>query len=341
MRETRRIGAYGYCRDGDGRVLLVREGQTSNLPGMWQLPGGGIEHGEHPADAVVREFAEETGLTVAVSAVHDVVSDVMALPRQDVLRHTDRVIYEVAVRGGALRPEPDGSTDMVAWLTGEQAAELPLLPFTASVLGLPADQDALAAALAAAHRQGRQPRPEPEPDVRLSVDPAVLGAPPPPAVRTERTPTGRRFGAYGLVTDPAGRVLLTLIADGFPGAGHWHLPGGGTDHGEQPIAGFIREVYEEAGQRARSIGLVSVSHRRSMATGPEGYPLDWHAVRVLYRAVVDEPSEATVTEAAGGSTARAAWFSPDELAGLPLTEVAATALSGSGNAAAPVAELGS
>ena len=52
----------------------------------------------------------------------------------------------------------------------------------------------------------------------------------------------QRFGAYGYVTDPDGRVLLTLIADGYPGAGRWHLPGGGTDFGESPtdcLGGYL------------------------------------------------------------------------------------------------------
>jgi hypothetical protein len=54
--------------------------------------------------------------------------------------------------------------------------------------------------------------------------------------------------------------------------------------------------------------------------------LDWHAVRVIYRAVVDAPTEPRVTEAAGGSTARARWFPPGAVARLPLTDVAAHSL---------------
>ncbi len=59
------------------------------------------------------------------------------------------------------------------------------------------------------------------------------------------------------------------------------------------------------------------------ALGPEGVPMDWHGVRVIYRVRGDAPTEAVVTEVAGGSTAAAAWFPPAQLGGLPLTEVAA------------------
>jgi 8-oxo-dGTP diphosphatase len=135
-------------------------------------------------------------------------------------------------------------------------------------------------------------------------------------------PKGQRFAAYGFATDPAGRVLLTQIARGFPGAGRWHLPGGGTDVGEQPAEALLRELYEETGQRGEIVGLLGVTHRRSHGlVGPEGYPMNWHAVRALYRVLVPEPTVPSVTEAAGGSTAAAAWFDPGEVPDLPTTEV--------------------
>ncbi len=46
----------------DGRVLLVKRTD----PRVWELPGGGIERGETPAEAVIREVSEETGLQVRV-----------------------------------------------------------------------------------------------------------------------------------------------------------------------------------------------------------------------------------------------------------------------------------
>jgi ADP-ribose pyrophosphatase YjhB (NUDIX family) len=137
----------------------------------------------------------------------------------------------------------------------------------------------------------------------------------------------QRFGAYGLVTDPAGRVLLTQIAPGYPGAGEWHLPGGGTDFGESPVAALVRELAEEADQRGRVTELLGLSSGHNpAAVGPEGYPIDWHVVRVHYRVVVDEPTQPLVTEGAGSSTAEASWFEPDELAKLPLTRAAATVI---------------
>jgi ADP-ribose pyrophosphatase YjhB (NUDIX family) len=55
------------CVDADGRVLLSRRGAEPFL-GRWDVPGGFLEEGEHPLDAVRREFREEGGVEVAPSA---------------------------------------------------------------------------------------------------------------------------------------------------------------------------------------------------------------------------------------------------------------------------------
>jgi 8-oxo-dGTP diphosphatase len=301
VRRERRIAAYGVCRDEGGRVLLVRLSEAALEPGRWLPPGGGVEHGEHPADAVVREIGEESGLRVEVTGLRAVLADVVHAG--EVAVHNDRIVYDVAVRGGVLRDELAGTTDAAAWYDRSELPGLALLPFAAEVLR--EDELALVA-------DGGPARPAP-------TGPA---APEPPRQI-------QRFAVYGVVTDPAGRVLLTLIADGYPGAGRWHLPGGGTDHGEQPEAAFRRELAEESDQVGHVTGLLEVAHRRQPAAlGPEGYPVDFHSVWAVYRAVVATPTSPRVTEAAGGSTARVAWFRPEEAARLTLTQIAAQGLAG-------------
>lgn len=53
--------------NGDGAVLLVRRGRPP-LEGAWTLPGGRVEPGESPEEAIVREAHEETSLRVRVVA---------------------------------------------------------------------------------------------------------------------------------------------------------------------------------------------------------------------------------------------------------------------------------
>lgn len=62
-----------------GKVLLLRRGETAPRdPGVWALPGGVVNDGETPDDAVVREVQEETGLAVLAStyvATHRLAAD--------------------------------------------------------------------------------------------------------------------------------------------------------------------------------------------------------------------------------------------------------------------------
>jgi len=50
--------AYALVQDGEGRIALVR------TPAGWFLPGGGIDKGETPEEAIEREVREECGLLV-------------------------------------------------------------------------------------------------------------------------------------------------------------------------------------------------------------------------------------------------------------------------------------
>ena len=51
--------------DGEGRVLLARRPEGRPLAGLWEFPGGKIEAGEEPEDALLRELREELGIAIA------------------------------------------------------------------------------------------------------------------------------------------------------------------------------------------------------------------------------------------------------------------------------------
>jgi 8-oxo-dGTP diphosphatase len=210
------------------------------------------------------------------------------------------------MRGGALRDRFGQPTDLARWVTREEAEQLPLRRFTADALGL----------------------------VEAAVDLRPDGVPEVPSFYAVPGPDGlhraQRFAAYAVCTDRRNRVLLTRISDGYPGGGSWHLPGGGTDFGEQPGVALIRELVEETGQEGRIVELLGVaSHRDAAQLGPEGYPIDWHGVRAFYRVQVARSSRPVIHDI-GGSTAEARWFDPEELDELALTEVTEEALRGVG-----------
>ncbi len=112
-----RVAAYALVVR-DGAVLLTRFSERGFHTGQWGLPGGGIEHGEHPRDAVVREVAEETGLECVVGevvTVDDVRVRGTAPSGRDEEFHSIGIVYAATVPPGA-EPrvvEQGGTTDAV------------------------------------------------------------------------------------------------------------------------------------------------------------------------------------------------------------------------------------
>ncbi len=132
-KQRQRIAAYGVARDGDGRLLLARASPALTLRGRWFLPGGGVQHGENPPDSLRREMEEESGLTVTLGPLLDVLSDVRTIPDGTEL-HTVRLVYRVDSWEGTLRPEVGGTTDAVGWFTLEEMRGMPLALYVQTVV---------------------------------------------------------------------------------------------------------------------------------------------------------------------------------------------------------------
>lgn len=103
--------------DDRGRVLLARRGIEPEQ-GKWDLPGGFLDEGEAPLDALRRELGEETGLTVEPVAFFDVVVD--RYGEGDDAQHTLNLYWTCRVVAG----EPEAADD-VAELEWFARDELP------------------------------------------------------------------------------------------------------------------------------------------------------------------------------------------------------------------------
>jgi 8-oxo-dGTP diphosphatase len=80
-----------------GKVLLTRRHEGSHLAGLWEFPGGKLEDGESPEEALVRECREECGIEVSVGEVLDVTHH--RYPEKDVLL----LFYRCELRAGEVR----------------------------------------------------------------------------------------------------------------------------------------------------------------------------------------------------------------------------------------------
>jgi 8-oxo-dGTP diphosphatase len=139
VRRVTRVSAYAICIDDARRVLLCRiaPGSTRDDDGRWTLPGGGVEHGEDPRDAAIRELAEETGLRGELLELADVDSWARRLTEPDgsvTDYHGIRISYRCRIVGGELRNEPDGSTDEAAWFPLHEVLRLPVVGLVSGVL---------------------------------------------------------------------------------------------------------------------------------------------------------------------------------------------------------------
>lgn len=60
------IGVYGFILNNNNELLIVQRAAHDSYPGMWEMPGGGLDYGESPKEGIEREVFEETGLKVLV-----------------------------------------------------------------------------------------------------------------------------------------------------------------------------------------------------------------------------------------------------------------------------------
>ena len=103
----------------DGRVLLTRRGEGQHLAGMWEFPGGKLEAGESPEEALLRECQEECGIEVEVAEILEVTHH--RYPEKEVLL----LFYRCELRAGEVRHLQVADH---AWVAPRDLDDYPLPP---------------------------------------------------------------------------------------------------------------------------------------------------------------------------------------------------------------------
>ncbi|KFN51273.1 Nudix family hydrolase [Arenimonas composti] len=111
--------AAAVLRDVRGRILLARRTAGRDLAGLWEFPGGKVEPGETPAQALVREIEEELGIRVL--AAEPLIAVPQAYPDKRIVLD----VFEVTAWEG----QPRGrERQALAWSPLEQLASYPMPP---------------------------------------------------------------------------------------------------------------------------------------------------------------------------------------------------------------------
>jgi len=110
-----RVSAYGVCPRGEANIAIVQIGKKA--PYEYDLPGGGVEVDEDEAAALMREFQEETGLTIWPTRILGRAGQFWVNKTEP--RNSLATFYEVELSADDGRPtEPDHA---LVWMSASEA----------------------------------------------------------------------------------------------------------------------------------------------------------------------------------------------------------------------------
>jgi 8-oxo-dGTP diphosphatase len=127
MAERRTLEVVGAVIVRDGEILCARRGPGGETGGLWEFPGGKVEPGETPQQALRREIAEELGCTITVgdhltTTTHEYAEVTIVL-----------ATYRCALVDGT--PVPTEHTELT-WLPPSELACLAWAPADVPAVGL-------------------------------------------------------------------------------------------------------------------------------------------------------------------------------------------------------------
>ncbi|WP_198653336.1 NUDIX hydrolase [Actinocorallia populi] len=119
---------------------------------------------------------------------------------------------------------------------------------------------------------------------------------------TQQIRKNLRVAAYGICVEEDRILLARFIGGDIP---RWTLPGGGLEHGEDPVDGALRELTEETGYTGRVVRLLGVHSLHIPDRDWDGEIVDHQSLRIVYEV---QRTGGELRHEVDNSTDRAEWF---------------------------------
>ena len=121
MKKNYTLVLRGILQNPQGRFLMMQRSlHSKGWPGKWEFPGGKVDRGEELTDALLREWKEETGLTIKPVSCMDVF---------EWERENDRILYLVfTVRSKSFRVKKSLEHEDFGWFTPTEMQTLDIAP---------------------------------------------------------------------------------------------------------------------------------------------------------------------------------------------------------------------
>jgi len=98
--------------------------RLSFLPGYFELPGGKVDFGEDPKEALAREFREEVNLRIKIGKPFKVFSYLS----ENGDRHTVKILFHVSLLYPQQEVKLSPAHDEYRWMTADEIEEYPISP---------------------------------------------------------------------------------------------------------------------------------------------------------------------------------------------------------------------
>lgn len=131
MKEADKIirnAAHGLIYKNNKFLITRRAKNDDYMPGLWDLPGGTIDHGEEIIDALNREIFEETNLKIKKPKIIFVFSHLSGI-----YRHQTELVYQCDYKSGKLELNQNEHDDF-KWVTLKESQKYKKIAFLAALI---------------------------------------------------------------------------------------------------------------------------------------------------------------------------------------------------------------